>query len=160
MIYSILGYDDDQKVDEVILGLMLALGSSKTVPVMFYYYKFLADSINLQLVQFSTTRSFIFKSYLLDLFLFSQVNQFASINLKLQDEVGNPLSGIHWTSIVRKQPQNAGFAEFVSRFMSIVDSVIYEESPPRMFPEMKRFEPLQPTPDENGWTSLTRSLMN
>lgn len=82
------------------------------------------------------------------------------LNLKLQDEVGNPLSGIHWTSIVRKQPQNAGFAEFVSRFMSIVDSVIYEESPPRMFPEMKRFEPLQPTPDENGWTSLTRSLMN
>jgi hypothetical protein len=77
MIYSILGYDDDQKVDEVILGLMLALGSSKTVPVMFYYYKFLADSINLQLVQFSTTRSFIFKSYLLYLFLFSQVNQFA-----------------------------------------------------------------------------------
>lgn len=50
MIYSILGYDDDQKVDEVILGLMLALGSSKTVPVMFYYYKFLADSINLSTI--------------------------------------------------------------------------------------------------------------
>jgi hypothetical protein len=52
--------------------------------------------------------------------------------------MGNPSLVIHWTSLVRKRPQNEGFTKYVNRFMSTAYTIIHEEVPPRLFPEFKK----------------------
>jgi hypothetical protein len=76
----------------------------------FNYAQFLADKIHHQLSEFETLRSFRYQSYLVHLFLFSQAVHFSHLELKIEDEIGNPVSVIHWTSLVKKKIQNVGFS--------------------------------------------------
>jgi hypothetical protein len=61
----------------------------------FNYAQFLADKIHHQLLEFETLKSFRYQSYLVHLFLFSQAINFSHLELKIEDEIGNPVSVIH-----------------------------------------------------------------
>lgn len=94
MMCSLLGYDNNHVVDETILGFRLTLCPNNGPLIRLDYSRYLIVSINLHLIQFSITGYFRFQSDLVYLFLYFQV-KCASLNLNLQDVVGNPSSIIH-----------------------------------------------------------------
>jgi hypothetical protein len=111
MISMILGKDNDLVVDEFVLGNMISICPFTVKPLTkFNYAQFLADQIHHQLSEFETLRNFRYQSYLVHLFLFSQAFHFLHLGLKVEDEIGNPVSVIHWTSLIKKKTLNVGFS--------------------------------------------------
>lgn len=104
MMCPILGYNNDRVVDEAILGLMSSiLPQNGILFTKFHYAQFLADIIHYQLTHFHASVYFYYQSYLVYLTLYFKAPQFQNIQLKIEDELGNPWSIIEWTSLVRKQ---------------------------------------------------------
>jgi hypothetical protein len=140
MICAILGKDKDLVVDEFVLGIMASICVFAAKPLTkFNYNQFLADQIHYQLSEFESLRSFRYQSYLVHLFLFFQATHFASLGLRVKDEIGNPVSVIHWTSLIKKRHLNVGFSEYIDLFMSKSYEVIYSEIPPRIFLNAKNY---------------------
>jgi len=103
MFSVILGKDNDLVFDESVLGNMMSICPFTVKPwTKFNYAPFLADQIHHQLLEFEAL-SFIYQSYVVHIFLFSQVIHFSHLGIKVEDEIGNPVSVIHWTSLVRKR---------------------------------------------------------
>jgi hypothetical protein len=139
MMCTILGYDNDKIVDESILGFMYSIFPPSLKPLIkFNYAQYLVDTLHFQLLEFGVSRCCRFQSYLVYLFLYFQAIKFQHLELKIEDGMGNPCIVIHWTTLVRKKPQNAGFSEFINQFMSTTYTIIHEEVPPRIFPECKK----------------------
>jgi hypothetical protein len=139
MICSILGYDSDKTVDSIILGFLRAIFPPTTrMMARFYIAQFISESIHEQLKDFPLNKAFCFQSYLVYLLLFQRKNDFHSLYLETENEVGELASVIHWTPLVRSKPQNVGFSVYVNSFMSIVYTLFHEQSPPRIFPEIKK----------------------
>jgi hypothetical protein len=148
MISVILGKDDDQIVYVFVLGCMVSICPPTMKPLTKFNYaqflvdkihhQFLVDKIHHQFSEFETLRSSIYQSYLFHLFLFSQVVHFSPLRLKFEYEISNPVSVIHWTSLVRKKIQNEGFSKVYNQFMSKFYQIIHDEIPPRVFSEYKK----------------------
>jgi hypothetical protein len=146
MISTILGKDIDLVVDEFMLGNKMSTCPFIVKPLnKFNYAQFLTDQIHHQLSEFETLIRFRYKSYLVHLFLFLQAIHFSHLGMKIEDEIGNPVSVIHWTSLIKKKTLNIGFSEYVDQFMSKAYQIIHDEIPPRVFPECKNL--LQPSPE-------------
>jgi hypothetical protein len=107
----ILGGKDDLTVDEFVLGMMVSICPITTKPITkFNYAQFLADQIHYQIFEFESLRSFIYQSYLVHLFLFTQSFHFMHLGLKVEDDIGNPTSITHWTFVIVKKPLNVKFS--------------------------------------------------
>jgi hypothetical protein len=114
MISAILGKINDSTVDEFVLGIMVSIFLITTKPLTrFNYAQFLADQIHYQLSEFESLRCFRYQSYLVHLFLFSQAFHFMHLGLKVEDDIGNPTSVIHWTSMIKKKSLNVVFSQYV-----------------------------------------------
>jgi hypothetical protein len=106
--------------------------------VKYNYAQYLANNIHFQLSEFEASRYFRYQSYLVHLFLYSQATRFQHLEMKIEDEMGNPCSIIHWTPLIRRKSQNTGLSEFINQFMSLAFEIIHDETPPRIFPECKK----------------------
>jgi hypothetical protein len=127
----ILGENDDLIVDEFGLGIMASICPITTKPITkFNFPQFLADQIHYQLSEIESLRSFRYQSYLVHLFLFSQVFHFMHLGLKIKDDLGNPNSVINWTPIIKKKPLNVGFPHYINQFMAkVLPNNIQQKSP-------------------------------
>ena len=76
MLSFILGYFTDGFTDESILGFLSTLSPSHPPALIFYYARFIADSIHHQLTKLPTEGVFRYLSYLFHLFLFFQADNF------------------------------------------------------------------------------------
>jgi len=65
------------------------------------------------------------------------MEKFSNIYLHNQDQNDNVVSIIHWTLVVRKNPQNLGFVDFVNSFLLVRYSLLFDEFPPRVFQQIK-----------------------
>jgi len=111
MISVILGNDADQVVDEYVLGFMMSICPYTVKPLTkFNYAQFLANNIHLRLSKFETSRYFGYQCYLVHLCMLFEADKFSHIGLKTEDEIGNLVSVIHHTSLVRKRAKNVGFS--------------------------------------------------
>jgi hypothetical protein len=152
MISMILGKVNDLTVDEFVLGIMVSIFPITTKPITkFNYAQFIADQIHYQLSEFETLRSFRYQSYLVHLFLFTQAFHFTHLGLKVEDDLGNPSSVSHWTSVIIKKPLNVEFSQYVDQFMSKAYQIIYNQDPPRIFPECKKLLQLSPDIRVGDW---------
>jgi hypothetical protein len=71
MMTEILGNDDDQTVNEYILGFMTSIFPPTVKPlVKFNYSQYLVDNMHHQLYEFEASRYFRYQSYLVYLFVF------------------------------------------------------------------------------------------
>jgi hypothetical protein len=135
MICSILGYDNDKVADEFVLGFMLAIYPFAINPLTrFKFSKHLTKTLHNQLTEFTISRFCRFQSYLVHMLLHFQVTKFHHLNLNIEDEFGNPISVIHWSSLLRKKPQNVGFPNFIDQFMYMAYALFHEEIPSRFSP--------------------------
>jgi len=139
MICVIFGKDKDLVVDEFVLAIMASICVFAAKPLnKFNYTPFLVDQIHYQLSEFESLRHFKYQYYLVHLFLFSQDTHFACLGSKVEDEIGNPISVIHWTPLINKKHLNVGFSEHIDLFMSKAYKIIYSEIPTRIFPKCKK----------------------
>jgi hypothetical protein len=139
-------------VDEFVLGIMVSIFPITTKPITkFNYAQFLADQIHYQLSEFESLRSFRYQSYLVHLFLFTQAFHFMHLGIKVEDDLGNPTSVTHWTSVIMKKPLNVEFSQYVDQFMSKSYQIIHNQVPPRIFPECKKLLQLSPDKRVGDW---------
>ena len=78
LVSQILGLDDDTHINEVILGLLLSIGSidpESHSTHCFNLDEYLAEVIHTQLVKFPKVRFFRYQSYLLNMLLCSNVSE-------------------------------------------------------------------------------------
>jgi hypothetical protein len=73
------------------------------------------------------------------------------LGLKVEDDIGNPTSVIHWTSMIKKKSLNVEFSQYVDQFMSKSYQIIYNEVPPRIFPQCKKLLQLSPDKRVGDW---------
>jgi hypothetical protein len=138
MICLVLGYDSDETIDMIILGFLREIFPPTTqVMVKFYIAQFISESIHEKLKNFPLNKDFCFQSYLVHLLIFQRLQNFQSLYLETENEVGDLALVINWTPIVISKPKNEGFSLYVNSFMSIVYNLMHEQSPPRIFPEIK-----------------------
>jgi hypothetical protein len=90
MICLVLGYDSDEKIDMIILGFLRAfLPPTTQVMVKFYIAQFISKYIHEQLNIFPLNKDFCFQSYLVHLFIFQRLQNFQSLYLETENEVGD-----------------------------------------------------------------------
>jgi hypothetical protein len=82
---------------------------------------------------------------------FSQDFHFMHLGLKVEDDIGNPTSIIHWTYMIKKKSLNVGFSQYVDRFMSKAYQIIYNEVPPKIFLECKKLIQLSQDKKVGEW---------
>ena len=83
ILSQILGYDDDKSVTKVMIGFLLKtnlLELETNQVCCFGFDEFIATAIHFQLVDFSKLRHFRYQSYLLNMFLCSNVSELHFIN--------------------------------------------------------------------------------
>ena len=124
ILSQILGYDDDKSMTKVIIGFMLR----KHLPepeinqvCVFGVDKFLNTTIHFQLAYFSKLRDFRYQSYLLNMFLCSNVSELHFINIIFFPEV----------------PGKINMFEFVNKIMVEVFKIFFDEKLPGVLDEMK-----------------------
>jgi hypothetical protein len=94
-------------IDEFILKIMVLIFTIKTKPITkFNYAQFLEDHIHYQFSEFKSLRSFIYHSYLMHFFTFTQVFHFMHLGIKIEDGLA---SIIHSTCVIMKNPLNVKF---------------------------------------------------
>jgi len=91
MMCLILGYDHDRTVDKVVLGFVSSIFPTSESPLTkFHYVQFLVDIIPYHLMQFHANIYFRNQPYLVYMILCFQASHFQNIQLKIEDELGNP----------------------------------------------------------------------
>ena len=86
---TILGYKNDDEVDETILGFLAHVPPfSKEIP-KWNILVFLYQSLNQQLIEYPTLEDFRYASCLLFLFLYQNFKCFESLGLRMNDEALN-----------------------------------------------------------------------
>ena len=76
MLSFILGYFTDEFTDESILGFLSTLAPGESPAVVFYFARFIVDSIHHQLTKLPIEGVFRYSSYLFHLFLFPKQTLF------------------------------------------------------------------------------------
>ena len=98
----LLGYHNDQWIDEAIISFLSMLSIDSKPIVMFNYAHCLVDAIHDQFLKFQIEGVFKYSSMLVYMFSY-----FQSIKLKFdminQDEDSQSQSVIFWTTLLRKE---------------------------------------------------------
>ena len=137
MLSFILGYFTDGFTDESILGFLSTLSLGQPPVIIFYYARFIANSIHHQLTKLPTEGVFRYSSYLFHLFLFFQADNFP-IALQKMDVEGKPLSIIFWTSLLKKEGIEFTYTDFSDFFLHPTMNILYKSEQSRVNEEMKR----------------------
>ena len=83
ILSQLLGYDDDKSLTEVMIGFLLKtnlLEPETNQVCCFGFDEFLATAVHFQLAYFLKLRHFRYQSYLLNMFLCSNVSELHFIN--------------------------------------------------------------------------------
>ena len=84
---QVLGYEHDVVVYQVLLGLMSDISPPKRVAATkFNFFQFAAKSIDIQLFNFSTLRSFRYQAYLVRLIICQKISYMESLRLRKKDK--------------------------------------------------------------------------
>ena len=150
MLYFILGYFTDGFTDESILGFLSTLSPGQPPTIIFYYARFIGDSIHHQLTKLPTEGVFRYSSYLFHLFLFFQADNFPIV-LQKMDLEGKPLSIVLWTSLIRKENSDFTYTEFSDLFLHPAMNILYKSEQPRFNEEMKRILQLSEQNKMGDW---------
>ena len=68
-----------------------------------------------------------------------------------QTETGAAVPTIEWIPSIRKTPKSKWISEYYNSFLSLLYPLIYEETMPRLLPEMKQFLQLSPDTGVGDW---------
>ena len=125
MLSFILEYFTNGFTNESNIGSLSTLSPDQPPAIIFYYARFIADSIHHQLTKAPTEGVFRYSSYLFHLFLFFQANNFP-ISLQNMDLDGKPLSIIFYTSLLRKESSEFTYTDFSDLFLHLAINILYK----------------------------------
>ena len=103
--------------------------------------EFLVENIHSQLMDFHKTRSFIFQSYLLKMFL------------SFNDE------NLHLPEMVLTEEMSRDYSKFMNHLMSEVYRVIFQKKLPRLFLKMKDISKFSPDKRIGDWFLFEQGIM-
>lgn len=100
LLSYLLGYENDQLVDECILGFFSIFSKEYQPSFMYNYSQFLVDNINEWFMNFTTQGFFRYRLVIIHFILFQQGDSL-HIQINMKDEKGVNLSVIHWIELVK-----------------------------------------------------------
>lgn len=95
LLSYLLGYRDNQSIDEVILGLLSIFNKDQQSTFMYNYNQFLDDNIHEQFMNFIVQGVFNYNFVIIYMLIFQQGN-LSPIRLSKQEEQGVNQSVIQW----------------------------------------------------------------
>ena len=95
LLSYLLGYPNDETIDEPILGFLSIFSLEKSPLFMYNYSHFLVDVIHEQFMNVTTQGAFTQSSVIIHMILFQQANMLP-IHFNKQDTQGVNQSVIHW----------------------------------------------------------------
>ena len=126
-IAEILGKENDQTVDKLVLGMYALMMKPGVVLDIPYFWQ---EIVNSQLLAFPLTGFFRFPSLLVYLFLYQNVEEFMSLGFNIFDVNKQKKSVLFWTDMTRKEGNEAGLFEFSSHYMPIAYRILNGVHPP------------------------------
>ena len=102
-----LGYENDEIVDNVVLGILISLTPifGNTFP-RYDLCESLIQRIHEQIEEFHIISFFRYPYYLFHMFLHQKFEYYKSLNLKMTDESGNPIPIFKWNDLILRKPNN------------------------------------------------------
>lgn len=131
LITLLFGEDDTTNITKAairFLGVMMQPCHVFDIP------SFLAKSIKFQLHHFPITTYFLYYSILLYMFIYTHKDEFEYLGRNLMDSC-KQRKYVFDKDVVRKKPNNEGYAHFISTYMSTAYKIIYNVSPLRILPQ-------------------------
>lgn len=98
---QVLDLENDQFVDELILGFMFSSCVTNDSGTKFKFVEYLEKAIHTQLVKFNSLKSFRYHTYILHLFLYQNESKLQDIEINSKSQSDDVISIISWCSTIK-----------------------------------------------------------
>ena len=108
------------------------------------FCKQLSVNIDRELQNFHLSRTFRYQAYLIHLFMHQQFTFMSHLHLDMVGRDHRVKPTMDWCPKIRSTPKNKNLWWYINNFLPILYTLLHDDPPPRVIPEM--FQELQSTP--------------
>ena len=109
VLCTIPGYKNDDKVDETLLSFLTHIHPTTKECPKWDICGFLSQAISQQLTEFPSLKIFRYPSCLFFLFLYQNIKQFDTLELRILDEQGREILVYEWNPLFLRQKNNSNY---------------------------------------------------
>jgi len=132
VIAKILGKEDSNQVDKVVLGFLSLMMNPE---IVLDILEFWVDAINIQFMPLPLPCSFKFPSAITYLFLYQNVERFSNLGLNVVNINKKKQSMVFSTGLIRGDLEDSGLFEFTSLFLPVAYKILNGSLPPTFLPK-------------------------